>query len=89
MFANGDDAKNFITSEQEFKLAFNRFGVCAYLTGATVVSFSVEDTHPHALLWGTRPACTKFKEMYENLSIKSIASFQLWFISPNPNFASM
>lgn len=73
MFANGDDAKNFITSEQEFKLAFNRFGVCAYLTGATVISFSVEDTHPHALLWGTRSACTRFKEMYECLSLKSIA----------------
>ena len=73
MFANGDDAKNFITTEQEFKLAFNRFAVCAYLTGAVVVSFSVEDTHPHALLWGSLEQCSSFAKKYELMSIKSIA----------------
>ena len=73
MFANGDDARNFITSEQEFKLAFNRFAVCAYLTGATVVSFSLEDTHPHALLWGTKRKCNEFKERYQAMSIRAIA----------------
>ena len=72
MFANGDDAKNFITTELEFKLAFNRFAVCAHHSGAIVLSFSVENTHPHALLWGTYGQCTDFKERYESMSIKSI-----------------
>jgi len=73
MFANGDDAKDFITSEQEFKSAFNRFAVCSYLTGVTVLSFSLEDSHPHSLLRGTYERCIQFKERYEGMSIKSIA----------------
>lgn len=73
MFANGDDAKDFITSEREFKSAVNRFAVCAYVTGAVVLSFSVEDSHPHALLWGTFEKCNRFKELYEKMSLKSIA----------------
>jgi len=72
MFANGDDAKNFITNQKEFKAAFNRFAVCQHLTGVSVLSHSVEDTHPHALLKGSYEACTKFKWLYEDLSIRSI-----------------
>jgi len=72
MFANGDDAKNFITSEKEFKLAFNRFGVCQHLTGVIVLSASVEDSHPHALIKGSFEQCILFKNLYEELSIRSI-----------------
>ena len=49
LFANGDDARDFILDEEDFFAAFNRFGVCAAATGVTVLSFSVEDSHPHAL----------------------------------------
>lgn len=73
MFANGNDARNFITSEYEFKAAFNRFGLCSYLTGVKVLSCSVEDTHPHALLWGTLQECTEFIRTYESISTHSIA----------------
>ena len=73
MFANGSEARNFITNEEEMKAAFNRIGVCSSLTQAEVVSFSIEDSHPHALLWGTLSECQKFKEYYENISIRSIA----------------
>lgn len=73
LFSNGEDARNFITNEKEMKLAFNRFAVCSFLTGAIVVSDSVEDTHPHALLWGTYSQCYEFKILYESLSIRSIA----------------
>jgi len=72
MFANGDDAKDFITSEDEFRVAFNRFALCQYLSGAKVLSFSVEDTHPHALLFGDYEECFKFKTMYESLTLRSI-----------------
>lgn len=73
MFANGDDAKNFITEESEFRTAFNRFGVCQYRTGVKVLSFSVEDSHPHALLHGTYEDCLAFKDLYQDLSLRSIA----------------
>lgn len=73
LFANGDDAKNFITNEHEFKTAFNRFAICCHLTGVVVLSFSVEDSHPHALLWGTYDDCAKFKDLYESLSRRCIS----------------
>lgn len=73
MFANGDDAKNFITSEEDFKAAFNRFAICSHKTEATVLSFSIEDTHPHALLRGTLDECTRFAKNYEEISKRSIA----------------
>ena len=72
MFANGDDAKNFITSEEEFKAAFNRFGVCSVNSGVIVLSCSVEDSHPHALLYGTMEDCLAFKDSYEDRSRRSI-----------------
>lgn len=72
LFANGDDAKNFITSEAEFKQAFNRFAICSIATGVRVVSCSVEDSHPHALLYGCYENCYRFKELYQDLSTRSI-----------------
>jgi len=72
MFANGDDAKNFITSETEFKQAFNRFGVCQYVTGVTVLSCSVEESHPHSLLYGTYENCLCYSNLYADLSMRSI-----------------
>lgn len=73
MFANGDDAKNFITNEAEFVAAFNRFAVCAFVTGVKVLSFSVEDSHPHSLLYGTLERCTLFMNLYQDSSVRSIA----------------
>lgn len=72
MYANGDDAKNFITTEKEFKKAFNRFGVCQHVTGVHVASFSIEDSHPHSLLRGTYEKCLRFKKLFESISMRSI-----------------
>ena len=72
LFANGDDAKNFITSESEFKIAFNRVGLCSYLSGATVVAFSIEDSHPHFLLFGEYDVCVRFKNLYKKISTHCI-----------------
>lgn len=65
--ANGADSRNFIVCEADYYAAFNLIGVCAANTAATVVSFSIEDTHPHFLLWGTREECSRFKVLYETL----------------------
>lgn len=62
---NGTQSRNFITCETDFQAAFNLIGVCAANTDADVVSFSIEESHPHALLWGTETACLLFKDKYE------------------------
>lgn len=62
---NGTQSRNFITCEADFQAAFNLIGVCAANTDAVVVSFSIEESHPHALLWGTETACLLFKDKYE------------------------
>lgn len=72
LFANGADAKNFIISEEEKIAAFNRVGVCKSLTEADVVAFSIEESHPHILLWGTFEECRKFRDYYQDISCRSI-----------------
>ena len=67
MCANGADSRNFIISEDDYYTAFNYFGVCAANTEVEVVSFSIEDSHPHALLWGTRLECSRYTVLYESL----------------------
>ena len=69
MCANGADARNFIIREEDYYAAFNLIGVCAANTDVVVVSFSVEDSHPHVLLWGTRENCSRFKTRYETLYV--------------------
>lgn len=65
--AKGADARNFIICEADYYAAFNLVGVCAANSSATVVSFSIEDSHPHILLWGTHETCLAFMLLYENL----------------------
>lgn len=74
MFANGDDSRNFIISLKDFYAAFNRIGVCAANSSAKVVSFSIEDTHPHVLLYGTENECVKFKNAYVTSTLRYIAA---------------
>ena len=65
--ANGADARNFIVCEADYYAAFNLIAVCAANTDVVVVSFSIEDSHPHFLLWGTWEGCSRFKVLYEKL----------------------
>lgn len=65
MCAKGADSRNFILSESDFYAAFNLMGVCAANTDVVIVSFSIEESHPHALLWGTCENCIKYKNLYE------------------------
>jgi len=71
--ANGDDAKDFILSEQDFFAAFNRVGVCAANSDTEVVVFSIEETHPHFLLFGTRSGCISFTRLYKISTLRYIA----------------
>lgn len=65
VFANGDEAKNLITCESDYYATFNLIGVCAASTNAKIVSFSIEDSHPHILMYGQKDDCTDFARMYE------------------------
>lgn len=73
MYAKGSESRDFITTEPELVAAFNRIGLCSHLSKATVVSFSIEDSHPHALLWGTFEQCEEFRKTYEEMSLRCIA----------------
>ncbi len=73
MFANGDDAKDFIISEEDFKAAMNRVAVSAHLCGVTILAASIEDTHPHILLYADEEGAVNFKDTYEDLSVRYIS----------------
>jgi len=72
MFANGDDARGFIICKADFIYEFNAIAVCAYESQATVLGFSLEETHPHALLYGTRKQCSEFNVMFTDMSMRHI-----------------
>ena len=65
--ANGADSRNFIIREADYYAAFNLIAVCAANTEVVVVSFSIEDSHPHLLLWGVKEDCVRFKVLFETL----------------------
>lgn len=74
LFANGDEAKDLISSESDYLAAFNLIGVCAANSNARVVSFSIEESHPHILLFGEKRDCISFMRMYETSIIHHITS---------------
>lgn len=73
LFANGDDAKNFIINEEEFRAAMNRVAVCSHLCHVKVVVATIEDTHPHFLLKGAVEDVNRFAEKYTDLTIRYIS----------------
>jgi len=63
--SDGNLTPQFIVCEDDFRVAFNLVGVCAANSDVNVLSFSIEDTHLHALLLGTKAGCVEFKTQYE------------------------
>lgn len=72
--ANGDDARDFIISRQDFFAAFNRVGVCTAMSGITLAAFNIEETHPHFLVFGTHDRAMRFKERYEISTVRYTAA---------------
>lgn len=64
--ADGEESRNFIICEKDYRANFNLIGVCAANSDVVVLSFSIEDSHPHGLLWGTLSACLDYVGKYEN-----------------------
>lgn len=74
LFANGDDAVNFIISKDDFVFQFNLVGICAHKSSVVVAAFSIEETHPHFLLFGTREKVSLFKQMYKRSTMRHISA---------------
>lgn len=63
--ADGHQAQDFILRKEDFVAAMNIVALCAANTGAVVVAFCLEETHPHFLLYGTSRDCVEFKLLFE------------------------
>lgn len=66
LFSDGALTPQFITGDGDFRVAFNLVGVCAANADVIVLSYSVEDTHLHSLLYGKKDDCVEFKTLYED-----------------------
>ena len=62
--ANGAETKNYIINKSDYYAAFNLMGVCAANSPVIVLSFSIEESHPHGLLWGTLVECQQYVSRY-------------------------
>lgn len=74
VFANGGESNGFIISKDDFYAAFNRVGVCAYHSGVFMLAFSIEESHPHFLLYGTKEECSNFMKAYERSTLQYIVA---------------
>jgi hypothetical protein len=63
--SDGELTPQFIDNDDDFRVAFNLVGVCAANSDVRVLAFSIEDTHLHSLLYGTKAGCVAFKTLYE------------------------
>ena len=63
--SDGALTPEFLICEDDYRAALNYVGVCAANCDAKILSFSLEDTHLHLLLYGTRESAIEFKSMYE------------------------
>lgn len=63
--SDGELTPQFILDAEDFRVAFNLVGVCASNSDVRVLAFSIEDTHIHSLLYGTKTGCVQFKTLFE------------------------
>ena len=63
--SDGNRTPDFIISRKDYVAAMNIVALCAANTEAGVVAFTLEDTHIHLFLFGTRKECVRFKDMFE------------------------
>ena len=71
--SDGAQARNFIVCKNDYYCAFNLVGVCAAHSDIRIVSFSIEDSHVHFLLHGTRSKCAQFSDMYGTSYLRHVA----------------
>lgn len=62
--SDGALTPHFLLGEEDFRMAFNLVGACAANCEINLLAFSLEDTHLHALSFGTKTACLQFSAMF-------------------------
>lgn len=67
--SKGEESRDFILSDDDYYAAFNRIGICAAHCKVRILSFSIEDTHIHLLIFGSQAETAKFISMYEDLTV--------------------
>ncbi len=72
----GNEGRNFIKSTNDLFAAFNLIGVCAAesMDDVFILSFSIEDTHPHILAYGTKRSCEQLARNYERRYLRHVVS---------------
>ncbi len=63
--SDGKLTRRFINSESDYYAAFNLIGVCAALTDASVLAFSIGESHPHQLIYAELSEAKRFMDLYE------------------------
>lgn len=74
IFADGAQVRNFIVCDADYYAVFNLIGVAAANSDVAVLSFSIEDTHPHLLIYGARRESIAFKSLFETIYRHYIAA---------------
>lgn len=73
--SDGKKGWDFVTDREDMRAAFNRVAMVAFLVpDVVVVSFCIEETHVHFILWGTYEACIEFARRYEKSTLQYIAA---------------
>lgn len=72
LYANGNEAANFIICENDFRYEINLIGICAHHSGVGILAFSIEDTHPHFILYGTDRQAKEFMKLFSTKTLHHI-----------------
>ena len=73
LFANGRDAQDLIRSEQDYYYQMNLVAICSNELNVEILAFSLEDTHPHFLLYGTYEECDKYMRQFRASTLRHIS----------------
>lgn len=66
LYAEGNLARNLVINLSDYRALFNLIAVCAFNSGLKILAFSIEDTHPHLLAYGTEDEVKHFKRLFES-----------------------
>ena len=70
--ANGRLVRRFLVSDTDYYAAFNLIGVCAAHAEVSVLAYSIEESHPHLLIYGEPDEVKRYKSLYETSYIRHV-----------------
>lgn len=80
IFSCGSDVESLMGTENDFRAAFNRVGICAArVPQVGIVSFSITKDQIHFLAYGTPSACYRFLIHYRTMSLRYLVNGHLLY----------